>query len=489
MNIASPISRRTALNLLRHCGATALTARMLGLTTPALAQAGEPRRLLVFFPQHSILDQNWRQNLPHLASLADQKLTGVFSVFERDKYRELKSELIIADGIYNQVGTRGGSGDAHDWSTYSTLTGIAKVDGGTALNKEGTEVQSLDLFLVKKLGINTAIKRPLFQIVRGQYSQTNINNRGIISPGADNVPDPVRAFDLLFANAPGGTTGGTGTPTAPSNEQAARVLKVQKLYVERLRSELRSMSGVLDAANREIVDKHLASMSDLEAFFQLNFDSATGMPKPGTGTVTCRTPTRPGAVDFQSMANLGMTSQLYFDVATAALACDRTRIITMQYLNNTDNTTYLRQLPSAAAQGRALHDHVAHATGIGYGSAAHATLNLEAYTWFMEIYAELLLKLKAAGVLDHTTVLFNIDMSGGNHTFTPPIPVIVAGGGGKKADGSRVLKTGRYLRYTREPHTKLLLTLAHAMGATQFESFGTVTGAANEHGVLRDMLS
>jgi hypothetical protein len=41
----------------------------------------------------------------------------------------------------------------------------------------------------------------------------------------------------------------------------------------------------------------------------------------------------PGGLDFQDMANIGTTSQLYFDLATAALACDRTRIITMQYLN------------------------------------------------------------------------------------------------------------------------------------------------------------
>lgn len=484
MNITSRLSRRDALNLLRQGSATALAARMLGFSTPASAQMGDPRRLVVLFPQHSILDKNWRQNLPHMASLSEQALSGVFSVFEKEKYRPLKDELIIVDGVYNNVGARGGAGDAHDWSTYSTLTGIAKADGGSAINKEGTEVQSLDLFLVKKLAINTAFKRPLFQIVKGQYGQTNIMNRGIISPGADNVSDPVRAFELLFAGAP--TPPGPGT--APNLDQAARVLKVQKLYVERLRSELKAMNGVLDPANRKMVDKHLASMSDLEGFFQLNHDNAAGKPMGGSAVV-CRQPTKPSAIDFQSMANIGMTSQLYFDVATAALACDRTRIVTLQYLNNTDNTTYLRHLPTAANQARALHDHVAHASGIGYGSAAHTSLNLEAYTWFMEMYAELLLRLKTAGVLEHTTVLFNIDMSGGNHTFTPPIPVIVAGGGGKKADGSRVLRSGRYLKYDRQPHTKLLLTLAHVMGATQFETFGTVTSASGEHGLLSEMLA
>lgn len=484
MNIAPRMSRRDALRLLRHSGATALTARMLGLSAPAAAQMAEPRRLVVFFPQHSILGQNWRQNLPHQASLSAQSLSGVLSVFDREKYRELKNDLIVVDGVYNEAAPRGGNGDAHDWSTYSTLTGISKADGGSAVNKEGSEVQSLDLFLVKKLGINTAFKRPLFQIVKGQYSQTNITNRGIISPGADVVPDPVRAFDLLFANAPMLP----GADNAAANEQAARLLKVQKLYVERLNSELKAMSSALDAANRQMVEKHLSSMSDLQAFFQLNHDSVVGKPGGG-GTVTCQQPMRPGTIDFQSMANLGTTSKLYFDVATAALACDRTRIITLQYLNNTDNTTYLRHLPSPAYQGRALHDHVAHASNIGYGSATHAALNLEAYTWFMEMYAELLLRLKTAGLLDHTTVLFNIDMSGGDHTFTAPIPVIVAGGGGKKADGTRVLRTGRYLKYDRQTHTKLLLTLAHAMGATQFQTFGTVTRNNGEHGLLSEMLS
>jgi hypothetical protein len=479
MNITSRISRRAALRLLRHGSAAALTARMLGLSTPADAQTADPRRLIVFFPQHAILDRNWRQSLDHRASLASSRLGGIFSVFERDKYRALKNDITIIDGIYNQVGPRGGRGDAHDWSTYSTLTGISRVDSGSAVNKEGSEVQSLDLFLVRKLGITTRAKRPLFQFVRGQYGLFNFNNRGILSPGADTLVDPVRAFDLLFGS--GSTSGGTAPPTS---EQAAQLLKVQKLYVERLRSELRSMKSVVDQGSHEMLEKHLASMSELESFFQTTFDGTTKAPPS-----TCKAPGRPDPMNFQDMANLPRTSQLYFDVATAALACDRTRIITMQYLNNTDNTTYLRMLPNPAFRGRALHDHVAHASNIGYGNATHAQLNLEAYTWFMEMYAELLLKLKAANLLDSTTVFFNIDMSGGNHTFSPPQPVVVAGGGGKKADGSRVLRQGRYLKYGREPHTKLLLTLAHAMGANRFETFGTVTSRSNEHGLLSDLLA
>lgn len=475
MTNTNRISRRTALRLLRHSGATALTARMLGLASPAVA-AGDPRRLIVFFPQHSILDQNWRQPLSHGADLTTSNLGGIFSVFEREKYRSLKSELIIADGIYNQVGPRGGKGDAHDWSTYSTLTGISRVDGGSAVNKAGSEVQSLDHFLVNKLGLNTAFKRPHFQIVKGQYDTPTFNKRGILSPGADFLADPVRAHELLFGMAAAG-----GGPAAA--DQAARTLRVQKLYVDRLRSELQAMTGVVGRDGKDVLEKHLASMAELEKGFQLTFDETT----KGASASGCAKPAQPAAMNFQDMANIPRTSQLYFDVATAAFACDRTRIITMQYLNNTDNTASFKHLPGA--RGRALHHHVAHASNIGYGSGGHVSLNREVYTWFMEMYAELLLRLKAAGLLDHTTVLFNIDMSGGNHSFGPPIPVVVAGGGGKKADGTRVLKTGRYLKYGREYHTKLLLTLAHAMGATQFESFGTVTGKANEHGLLRDMLT
>jgi hypothetical protein len=478
MILRNRLDRRSALRLLRQGSATALTARLMGLPSLAEAQTGDPRRLIVFFPQHAILDRNWRQNLPHAASLMSSTLTGIFSVFERDKYKALKNDITIIDGVYNQVGPRGGPGDAHDWSTYSTLTGIAKSDGGSAVNKEGSEVQSLDLFLVKKLGLNTAAKRPLFQLVRGQYSQPNINSRGIVSAGADNLVDPLKAYDLLL----GGAIAGQPAPTG--GDGAARLLKVQKAYVARVQSELRAMSGVVDRASRELIDKHLASMAELERWFQLSHDESTR-----AAPATCRKPERPGGLNFQDMGTLGQTSQLYFDVATAALACDRTRIITMQYLNNTDNTTYLRQLPNSAYHGRALHDHVAHASNIGYGSAEHVGLNLAAYTWFMEMYAELLLRLKAANLLDHTTVYFNIDMPGGNHTFTPPQPVVIAGGGGKRPDGTRVLRQGRHLKYTREAHTKVLLTLAHAMGATTFETFGTVTGKAGEHGLLPDLLA
>jgi hypothetical protein len=154
---------------------------MLGLSAPAAAETNEPRRLIVFFPQHSILDENWRHNLPHMASLEGQKLGGVLSVFEREKYRELKKELIIVDGVYNEVAERGGDGDAHDWATHSTLTGIAKSDTDAASNRQGAEVQSLDLFLVKKLGINTAFKRPLFRLSKASTAtRTSITAASLV---------------------------------------------------------------------------------------------------------------------------------------------------------------------------------------------------------------------------------------------------------------------------------------------------------------------
>jgi hypothetical protein len=105
------------------------------------------------------------------------------------------------------------------------------------------------------------------------------------------------------------------------------------------------------------------------------------------------------------------------------------------------------------------------------------------HTWYANRFAELLDKLSAipegnGTMLDHTIVVWTNELATGSHAHTD-MPIVVAG-------GTEALQSGRLIRWAPaspvlgpwsvdtigEPHNKLLVTLAHAMGRTTITQVG-----------------
>ena len=94
-------------------------------------------------------------------------------------------------------------------------------------------------------------------------------------------------------------------------------------------------------------------------------------------------------------------------------------------------------------------------------------------TWYSEQVAYMAQKLKDTpepggdgNMLDHTTIIWTNELGKGNSHTRNSIPFVMVGGG-------LGYKTGRSLNFGGQPHNRLLLSIAEAMGAP--ETFGNPT--------------
>jgi hypothetical protein len=107
------------------------------------------------------------------------------------------------------------------------------------------------------------------------------------------------------------------------------------------------------------------------------------------------------------------------------------------------------------------------------------------YTFYAQKFAALLDRLAAvkegAGtLLDNTLVVWGSELGKGNSHSFAQVPFVVAGG------AAGAVRTGRFLQVAAgTPHNRLLVAIAHAMGATTINTVGsTDTGSGPLSGLL-----
>jgi hypothetical protein len=196
--------------------------------------------------------------------------------------------------------------------------------------------------------------------------------------------------------------------------------------------------------------------------------AATGTGGTGPGTGSCSAPTvQP--VDLNVDDQYLQAGKLQMDLAAAALACDQTRIITFQW--SYSESEHLFQFLQISGNHH----------GISHDFASSGT-NYTAYnriqTWYAEQLAYFLGKLDSyqegeRTLLDNTLVLWATEIGESTQHDLMLMPYVFAGSAGGK------IRTGRFVDYgtTRHDNNKMLVSIAHAMGAQSLTSFGDASGA------------
>ncbi|HMJ55083.1 MAG TPA: DUF1552 domain-containing protein [Polyangiaceae bacterium] len=158
--------------------------------------------------------------------------------------------------------------------------------------------------------------------------------------------------------------------------------------------------------------------------------------------------------------------KLQMDIAAAALACDLTRVLTLQW-------TYAESTQTFPVLGiNEAHHVMSHA---GDTDAAAQEKLTQINVWYAEQFAYLLGKLASykegdGTLLDNTAVLWCIEVGKGNNHAHRDLPFLLAGSCGG------YFRTGRFVDYMAggaagHPHNNLLVSLAQAMG-TKDTTFG-----------------
>jgi hypothetical protein len=276
--------------------------------------------------------------------------------------------------------------------------------------------------------------------------------------------DPSAAFDRLFTNgivAPVGGGGG-GDPMAGEKLRARR-----KSVLDLVRFELQGLQGRLGGQDKKKLDQHLDQLRTAEQ--RLSMPLGTSSAAVAGYTPPTRDSVPKLGFTFKDQDNFPKIVLSQMDMAVAALAADRSRLVTLQ-LNQGNGDIIYRWLGVTTP-----HHALTHAGDQNAGLGA-------IQRWYYEQFAYMLGKMDSVKegngtLLDNTLVVIANEFISATAHDTDPWPVFLAGSGAGK------FKTGRYIQYpqvsdgerlfpgapatqTNQPfHTQFLTSICHYMGA------------------------
>jgi hypothetical protein len=422
------ISRR---RLLRGLGSVAVGLPLLEAmshSSLAHAQNAAKKRFVVWFTgSGSILDK-WRPS----GSERDFQLSPILSPLEPHK-----DHLLVLDGLYQKHE----GGDAHTDGMGACLTGtpLHATGNGTGY---ATGI-SVDQVIAEHIGKDTPLKSLELSV-----SKLPVSVWTRLAYAGDNQPIPPehdahKVFKRLFTSA--SVTGDT--------DQALAVLRAQrKSVLDAVADDYAALSGRLGSEDRKRIDQHFTAVREIE----MRLDAVGS----SSGLGSCVEPAEPPSYDsLDGMGNAGypLMGKLMMDLMVSALACDRTRVITLMWEHAAEN----QRFPFIGAD-------IEHHEGIHNGELLAVEKIL---TWFSEQQAYLLAKMKEikegdGTLLDNTLIFSTSEQSNGRTHSHDNMPFLLLG----RAGGA--LETKRWLRYDDSPgHNDLLCSMLNLMGV-EASTFG-----------------
>jgi len=419
------MSRRT---LLRGARNVAIALPFLEAMAPRRAHAAVlPKRFFTFFNENGTVPQSWFPT----GTEKDFKLNVIHQPLE-----PWKSNLIIPDGLDQMA--RGGT--AHMRGKCACLTGQPN-SGGRAAGI------SIDQAVANLIGTGTRIRSVETSVAVNGNFRDGVFHSG---PGQFIPPedDPAKVFDRLFsAGVPMSASAG-GASSAASKE-FARLRARRKSILDLAMNEYQRVSGTLGSADQQRLQRHMDTIRDVEQGLE-----ATSTAGASAG---CAMPGAPVPGDFVA------TGKAHLDLMTMALACDITRVASIQWRSSDTSFTWV------GVNGG--HHNISHQQG---NAGADASL-VKIMTWFAGQIAYILGRLKSfeepdGTVLDRTLLFWVNELAVGFHKFIRT-PYMLASGK-LPLDGGGTLQTGRYLKFPdHTQHTGLLTVIGQIMGL-KINSFG-----------------
>jgi hypothetical protein len=412
----------------------------LGTTKKAHAQGTFPTRLiLVFSGCGTVESQFWPTGGEKDFTFAPGSINEPLAPY--------KSKLIFPKALRRMTS---GSG-AHEKNMGGCWTG----SGLVATNGYPTSA-SVDQIIAQKLPDGPAFKSLQFG------AQCDMFNPGGNKPvlksmtysGRNAVLSPQDDPNVMFAKLMIAPTG-SGAVTGPSPEDIARARDKKKSVLDAVRGDLQGMMQRIDRDDRSRLEAHLTSLSAIEK--RLN--------EPlGTAVEGCVAPEKPKATLADAAARMDNANfpailDIQNRLAVAALACNRTRVATVQWSRA---FSPVRHTWVGVQQD---HHTLSHKTG-----AADMKMQFDINRWYGERLGEMLGHLDAVKegpgtLLDNTVVVWGNEAMTGNHDASR-MPTVMAGRAGGR------LNTGRFLELPGNDWSQLLVTLCHAMGVTDVDRVG-----------------
>lgn len=469
------LSRR---NFLQGLGVSAAMSPLIPLMNASGQEGLVPKRLLLFYTPDGVAARAWNQAV-------DWKPAGSETDFTLHRIHEplnaFKSKLVIPWGL---TLTCAGAGEPHAHGMAGLWTGSTlhpphddvNFDGGNGARTGWGSGPSIDQIVAAASGgdapyavaADAVAQETRYRTVELGVQTSNPTSLNRMIYKGDKQPlhpenNPRAAFDRLFD----GVTESTGGPAPATPQQdvaLTREVREKKAIVDLLKSDMGRLRARLGAEEYSKLDAHLEGLLTLEQRLGVE---PTGGGSGGMVTLGCSIPEAP--VPGTSVGGLGggganFTSDIpqMIDIVTHALACDVTRVASLQLSYGFSNVTHTW-----------LGHNIAHHTMSHDGADRREELQ-QVDTWYATQFAYLLEKMDSikegeGTLLDNTLIVWGRELGNTAHQFERT-PLVIAGG------ARSGLRMGRYLDVDRQPTAKLLVSIANMMGV-ETDSVGNI--AAN----------
>lgn len=440
------MSRRTyRRRFLQGAGGLSLALPLLNMhatratAAPGYSEDGFPLRLILFFNPNGVWPATW---WPTAGGGGETDFELAASMAPMEPY---KDKLTILDGL-NMTSADAGPGEPHQNGMGALWTGMPLQDGDMvggdgSLAGWGDGI-SVDQEIANTLGAEQLFSSLEFGVRASAFGGGEVRSRMIYSgPAAPLSPDddPFSAWDRIFSDL----------NLSPSEMAELRAKRLSILdVVEGQFSALESRAG---AEDRQRLQQHADLVRDLE-------DRLQNEPVLGEA---CVVPGVPPGTNPDDANTMDAISRQQIDLMVMSLACDVTRVASLQYSNGRNHT----QFPwiSSMTDGHEL----SHA-GDGLTTQWAEWSNRE--EWYCEEFAYLLGRLAAipegdGTMLDNTLIVWGNELAKGNTHSHYRMPFVMAGSAGNQ------FATGRYLQDLDQPHNNLLVSILNLFGIDA-QSFG-----------------
>jgi hypothetical protein len=399
------------------------------LNQEALANEGIPKRLVVFFsPNGTIHEHLWPQGSEHQFEFMEGSILEPLSAHKED--------LIVIKGLdlYNA--------DNHEGGMAAMLT-----NGGGS----GTETnnRSIDQIIAEHISMGSRFPSLELGVQTSAWGGTVQTRMSYSGEGMFVTPDdsPSNVYQRMFGELL------VGEAEALKRKQRRQVI------LDRSKDDLQNLSVRLGTEERIKLEAHMSSLEQLE-------NTINAVP-------TCAPSIAPEGLANYSNEHFPLITTAQMELAVTALACDMTRVISLQ-LSHTVGPTVFSWL--GIQEG---HHSLSHA-------ATENIQQVEEYVqcerWYAEQFANLITLLKnrpdpetGGSLFDSTLVVWAQELGDGRmHTCTD-VPFVLSGGG--------AFETGRFLDVGSTNHSHLLVSIAQSFGIP-YSTFGNPAAGSGPLGEL-----
>jgi len=422
----SAFSRRAFLG---GIGGAAALAPFVPLLESEAGVAEFPKRLIVLFSANGTLHENW---VPQ-GGESDFTLSTILAPLE--PYR---SSLVVLDGL--EV-IRQGLGDGHQMGMGSLWTG-SQLLAGEFMGGDGGSAgyaghASVDQVVANAIGTETPYKSLEFGV---QTGGANVWTRMSYADSNQPLPpedNPQAMFDRIFGDL-------DVDPAGIEKLKAER-----RSVIDLVKGDLESLQSRYGGGDRIKVEKHLDAIRAVET-------------RNEAAVPVCDEPQLDLSMDPFANDNFPVVVQRQIDLMVMAMACDLTRVASLQCSASVSGTLF-----SWLGQSTGHHD-LSH---LGDDDPTMIDQITGVNIWYAEQVKYLLDALAAVPegegtLLDNTLVVWGNELSRGNSHGNRPVPFVLAGGAGGAMQG------GRYLAYDQTPHNRMLVSICQMMGMTDLDTFG-----------------